>query len=193
MEVVSIGTIPTKYILGFSRLLMNILVVENDLQGYKLDLAIIDEEIPVTQFVVIDLGSDLNHCNQSDVIFPKLIFLEEHISSAVLCDIGGYDILLPLSWNIFVGDEDSAEIELIPITELNARTFSTIVTHPVNGFRHHFMDIRIKKVLLDYEWVLPKIKNGQALAVPFTEDNKCIFLTNSASKIPAISTPDDFM
>lgn len=172
---------------------MNILVVENDLRGKKLDLSSIEEEIPITQFTVVDLGSDLNHTNKSDIIFPKLIFLEEHVSSAVLCDVGGYEVLLPLSWYIFIGDEESAEIELIPITELNARTFQTIVTHPVEGFRHHFIDIRIKKVLIDYDWVLPKIKNGQALAVPFTEKNMCLYLANSSSKIPTISTPTDFM
>lgn len=172
---------------------MNILVVENDLKGVKLDLTTIDDEIPITQFVVVDLGSDLNHHNQPDIIFPKLIYLEEHVSSAVLCDVGGYEVLLPLSWHIFVGDEDSAEIELIPITDINARTFQTIVTHPLEGFRHHFMDIRIKKVLIEYDWVLPKIKNGQCLAVPFTENNMCLYLTNSPTKIPLITTPTDFM
>lgn len=168
---------------------MNILTVEQK----QLNLNQIDDVIPMTQFTVIDLGSDLNHDNTADVIFPKLIYIAEQTGAAVLCEIGGHDIFLPLSWNIFVGDEDSAEVEILPITELNARQFQAVVTNPISGFRHHFLDIRIKRVLIDYEWVTPKIKNGQALAVPINDKNECIFITGSLSKIPAVSSPSDFM
>ena len=113
---------------------MNILTVEQK----QLNLNLIDDVIPITQFAVVDLGSDLNHYNEIDIIFPKLIYIAEQTGAAVLCDIGGYEVFLPLSWNIFVGDEDSAEVEVLPICELNARQFQAIVTNPISGFRHHF-------------------------------------------------------
>lgn len=168
---------------------MNILTVEQK----QLNLNLIDDVIPITQFAVVDLGSDLNHYNEIDIIFPKLIYIAEQTGAAVLCDIGGYEVFLPLSWNIFVGDEDSAEVEVLPICELNARQFQAIVTNPISGFRHHFADIRIKRVLIDYDWVMPKLKNGQALALPINEKNECVYITSSLSKLPSTCSPSDFL
>jgi hypothetical protein len=168
---------------------VNILTVEQK----QLDLSKIDDVIPMTQYTVVDLGSDLNHHNSADIIFPKLIYIAEQTGAAVLCNIGGYEVMLPLSWNIFVGDEDSAEIELLPITELNARKFQALITNPISGFRHHFGDVRLMRVLIDYDWVMPKLKNGQALAVPINSKNECIYITSSLSKIPTVCSPSDFL
>lgn len=159
----------------------------------QLDLNCIDDEIEMTQFTVVDLGSNINTRDEPDIIFPKLIYLEQYIGAAVVCDIGDDEIILPLSWYVFIGDEDSAEVEIIPITELNARSFNVIATNPISGFRHHFPRIRIKEVLMDYSWTLPKIKNGQCLAVPINKTNLCVFISNSNSKIPNTVSPMDFL
>lgn len=168
---------------------MNILTLE----GKQLNLNNIDDVIPITQYTIVDLGSDLNHNNEIDIIFPRLMFIAEQTGAAVLCDIGGSEIILPLSWNLFVGDEDSAEVELVPISEINARSFYALMTNPINGFRHKFEEVRIKRVLIDYDWVVPKLKNGQALPIPINAKNECIFITPSTSKIPQICSPSDFL
>lgn len=159
----------------------------------QLDLDTIDDEISPTQFTVVDFGSNINTDGETDIIFPKLIYLEQYIGAAVVCDIGKDEVILPLSWLIFIGDEYSAEIEAMPITELNAREFNVISTNPISGFRHYFPTIKIKRVVLDYNWVLPKIKNGQCLAVPINSKNECIYITNSNSKIPNGISPTDFI
>jgi hypothetical protein len=171
---------------------MNILTVEKQI----IDLVELDDEIPETQFTVVDLGSDAKSYDGADVIFPRLVYVEDYSGPAIECDVMGNTVILPLAWNIFIGEEDISEVELIPMTALNARDFSVIITNPIDGFRHYFSTIRVKSVYTDYDWVLPKIKNGQALAIPIntdTENPLCLYITHSSSKIPPISSANDFI
>lgn len=171
---------------------MNILTVEKNI----LDLTTIGDEIPETQFTVVDLGSDAKSYEGSDILFPRLVYVEDYTGPAIECDVAGSTVVLPLAWNIFIGEEDISEVELIPITALNARDFSAIVTNPIDGFRHYFSLVRVRAIYQEYDWVLPKIKNGQALAIPINDDKEnplCLYITHSTSKIPQTSSAVDFM
>lgn len=161
------------------------------LEEQQLELADIGDEIPVTQFATIDLD---NEDYGVDIVFPRLNSVWDNIGSALVCDIGGNDVLLPLSWYIFIGVEDQAEIELVPVTDLNARNFHAIVTNPISGYQHKFLKIRPKSLLLDYLWVIPRFnKNSQALAIPIDDKNNCIYVTQTPNKIPKDLSPTDFM
>lgn len=169
---------------------MKILTVESK----QLDLNDIEDEIEPTQFVVVDLGSELNpYEDETDIIFPKLVYIEEVTSPAIKCQIGKIEFLLPLTWNIFIGEEDVGEVELIPLTSINARDFSVLITNPLKGFRTHFEKINVKEVLIDYDWSLPKLKNGQALALPLDDSNNCLYITSSTTKIPNEVAASDFI
>lgn len=170
---------------------MNLLTVEKNI----INIQNYEPKMP-TQFTVVDLGSDIKQHKETDIVFPKLLYVEDYLGPALDCDIGGYRVMLPLSWFICIGDEDVSEVESIPITSLNARDFSAIVTNPIDGFRHYFMEVRIYNVLTEYEWVLPKIKNGQSIAVPINNNENnplCVFLSHSLTKIPPSLSPLDFM
>lgn len=174
---------------------MNILTVENKI----INLCNIDEftDIPRTQFTIIDLGSDaIKEEEAPDIRFPKLVYIEEYTGPAIKCSIGGHIVIIPLSWYIFIGEEDFGDVEIVPVTSINARNFSTVVSDPIRGFRHHFMDIRPVDLYMEYEWVLPKVKNGQAVAVPINDDPDrplCIYLSPSKSKIPETVNAGDFV
>lgn len=168
---------------------MKILTVENK----QLELNDIEDEIPPTNFTVVDLGSDINHNDEADIIFPIMIYLEEVTAPAIECTVAGNKVLLPLTWHIFIGEDDLGEVEAVPITSINARDFDVIVTAPIRGYRHKFETIHPRKVLQNYEWVLPRIKNGQAIAVPINDANECIYITPKATRIPAICHPEDFL
>jgi len=171
---------------------MNILTVEKDI----IDLTELEDEIPETQFTVVDMGSDAKNYDGSDIIFPRLVYVEDYTGPAIECDVMGRTVILPLAWQVFIGEEDISEVEIIPMTALNARDFSVIVTNPIDGFRHYFAPIKVKTVYTDYDWVLPKIKNGQALAIPIddnTENPMCLYITHSTSKIPNVLSANDFM
>lgn len=171
---------------------MKVLTVEKEI----IDMQNIDELSRYIQFTLVDLGSNNRSTNEHDIVFPKLLYYEEYIGPALDCDIGGNRVMLPLSWYIMIGDEDISEVEALPITSLNARDFTAICTNPIDGFRHHFLNIKIYGVLSDYNWILPKIKNGQCVAVPINKDTNnplCVYLSHSTTKIPQTLIPTDFM
>lgn len=154
------------------------------------------DEVPRTQFTVVDLGSDANPLNEPDILFPKLIYIEEYIGPALKCMVGDFNVILPLSWFTFIGEEEIGEVEIIPVTSVNARDFDVIVSDPINGFRHHFMPIRAIELYMEYDWVLPKLKNGQAVAMPINDDPDyplCIYLSHSKSKIPVVINSGEFV
>ena len=128
---------------------MNILTVEKEI----IDLTELEDEIPDTQFTVVDLGSDAKNYEGADVLFPRLLYVEDYSGPAIECDVMGYSVILPLAWNIFIGEEDISEVEIIPITALNARDFSVIITNPIDGFRHYFSMIKVMSVYTEYDWV----------------------------------------
>lgn len=159
----------------------------------QLDLNDIEDSIPITHFTVIDLGSDVNQTGESDIICSRLIYLEEVSAPAIECQIDNNKFILPLTWNIFIGEEEMGEVEVIPIHSLNARNFEVISTQPIDGFRHHFKDIKLTNIMMDYEWVLPKLKNGQVLAMPYNDAGDCIYITPNTNKIPPTCSPEDFL
>lgn len=173
---------------------MKLLTVENEILDLG-ELGLMDE-IPRTQFTVLDLGSDANTLHEPDIVFPKLIYIEEYTGPALKCQIGEFTTILPLSWFTFIGEEEIGEVEIIPVTSINARDFETIVSDPINGFRHHYMPIRAIELYIEYEWVLPKLKNGQAVAVPINDDPKnpiCVYLSHSKSKMPIVVNSGEFV
>lgn len=174
---------------------MKILTVENKI----IDLSTIDkfDEVPRVQYTIIDIGSDaIREDEAPDIRFPKLVYIEEYTGPALKCAIGDYTTILPLSWFIFIGEEDFGDVEIVPITSINARRFNTVVSDPIHGFRHHFMEVRPIDLYISYEWVMPKLKHGQVVAVPINDDPEnplCIFLTPSKSKIPQSVSAGDFV
>lgn len=161
-----------------------IVTVENEI----IDLNTLGDEVPDIRYSVLDCGSEESRENETDFYFNRLIYMEEFVSPAVVCMIGEQQAILPLSWNIFIGDESFGELELVPIHSLNAKDFSTIVYNPVSGFRFNFATIRLIKVLPEYKWVFPKSKCGQLLSYPVFNNIKgnpeCVFITSSTAKIP---------
>lgn len=158
------------------------------------DLNKIGDEIPDIRFAVLDCGSDNNKENEIDFFFNRLLYIEEFVAPAVVCMIGKHKTVLPLSWNILIGDESFGEVELVPIHSLNAKEFDTFIYNPLKGFRFNFEPIRLIKVLPEYNWTFPKSKNGQLLAYPVYTNNgvpECIYISSSTSKIPNIISVGD--
>lgn len=173
---------------------MKLLTVEGEI----LDLGTLDEmdEVPNTQFTVIDLGSDANPLDEPDILFPKLIYIEEYVGPALKCMVGEHSVILPLSWFTFIGEEEMGEVEVIPITGINARNFDVVISDPIKGFRHHFLPVMVVELYMEYDWVLPKLKNGQAVAMPINDDPNdtlCMYISHSKSKIPPVIDSGEFV
>ena len=139
---------------------MRILTLENT----AFDLNELPEEVSEdARFSVLDNSDPKN----PDFFFQPLIFLESFNSPAILMNIGGNEIQMPLDWCILVGDSDcGSDPEILPLTSINERGFEAMVMNPIKGFRCDFEPIEIINIYQDVRWYFPKMKNGQLLTVP---------------------------
>ena len=139
---------------------MRILTLENK----AFDLNDLPEEVSEdARFSVLDNSDPKN----PDFFFQPLIFLESFNSPAILMNIGGNEIQMPLDWSILVGDSEcGSDPEILPLPSINERGFEAFSMNPVKGYRPDFQPIEIINIYQDVRWYFPKMKNGQLLTVP---------------------------
>jgi len=142
---------------------MRILTLENEC--FQLDNLPdqIDDDI---RFSVLDNSDPKN----PDFFFVPLIFLESFSSPAMVLDIGGHEITMPVDWSIAVGCSESGnDLEILPLTSINDRGFEAFIFNPLTSFKPEFAPINIVNFYTDVKWYFPKMKNGQLLTVPVTD------------------------
>jgi|TARA_B110000483_G_scaffold27979_2_gene33906 hypothetical protein len=140
-----------------------------------------DEVEEDARFSVLD-NSDASY---PDFYFMPLIFLESFNSPAILMNIGGYEIQMPLDWCMLVGDSDcGTDPEVLPLTSINERGFEAFVINPIKGYRSEFAAVEIINIYQDVRWYFPKMKNGQLLSVPLHDgDNPlCAYFVKEISR-----------
>ena len=157
---------------------MHILTLENTTYNLNNIPEQIEEDI---RFSVLD-NSDPK---DADFFFIPLIFLESFNSPAMVLEIAGHEITMPLDWHIAVGDSQSInDLEVLPLTSLNDRGFEAFLFNPLSGFKAEFAEVKIMNFYSDVKWYFPKMRNGQLLSVPIREgDNPlCAFFVKDISR-----------
>tara|TARA_Y100001972_G_C7575143_1_gene288632 strand:+ start:116 stop:625 length:510 start_codon:yes stop_codon:yes gene_type:complete len=155
---------------------LRILTLENE----KYELDVLPEEIEDMRFSVLD-----NSNNQSpDYMWIPLIFLESYSSPALVLNIGGNKIKMPVGWQILIGEPGIGELEVLPLTSINDRGFKAFQFNPLTDFRPTFVEIEIVDVYQDVAWFSPKLKNGQILCVPIEDGPKpqCVYFVKDISR-----------
>ena len=120
-----------------------------------------------------------------DFFFVPLIFLESFSAPAMVLDIGGNEITMPLDWCIAVGDSESGnDLEVLSLTSLNDRGFEAFLFNPLTSYTTSFTEVKIVNFYNDVKWYFPKMKNGQLLSVPIKDgtDPKCAFFVKDISR-----------
>ena len=120
-----------------------------------------------------------------DFFFIPLIFIESFSSPAIVMEINGKEIMMPVDWCMAVGDSTSGnDLEILPLTSINDRGFEAFLFNPLKSYKCDFGDIQITNFYNDVKWYFPKMKNGQLLSVPITEgDNPlCAFFVKDISR-----------
>ena len=120
-----------------------------------------------------------------DFFFPPLIFLESFSAPAMVLEINGQEVTMPLDWNLAVGDSESLmDLEVLPLTSLNDRGFEAFLFNPITGSRFDFGAINIVNFYNDVKWYFPKMKNGQLLAVPISDGPEplCAYFVKDISR-----------
>jgi hypothetical protein len=152
------------------------------LNNRPFDLNELPEELEEDlRFSVLDNSSPAD----PDFFFMPLIFLESFNSPAILLNVGGFEIQMPLDWAMVVGDKESGlDPEVLPLTSINERGFDALVFNPINGFRAEYLPIEIVNIFQDVKWYFPKMKNNQLLTVPLIdyEEPPCCFFVKEVSR-----------
>ena len=142
---------------------MRILTLDN--KCYKLE-HLPDELTEDIRFAVLDNSDPKN----PDFFYIPLIFLESFNSPAMVMEINGKEITMPVDWHIAVGDSEAGpDLEILPLTSINDRGFEAFLFNPLTSFKFDFGEIKITNFYSDVKWYFPKVKNGQLLAVPLDD------------------------
>jgi len=157
---------------------MQILTLDN--KCYKLSNLPdqIDDEI---HFSVLDNSDSKN----PDFFFIPLIFIESFSSPAIVMEINGKEIMMPVDWCMAVGDSTSGnDLEILPLTSINDRGFEAFLFNPLSSFKFDFGDIQITNFYNDVKWYFPKMKNGQLLSVPIDDGPEplCAYFVKDISR-----------
>ena len=157
---------------------MNILTVEN----VTYDLNAVPNEVDDLQYCVLDCTNP----KALDYFFIPLIFLESFNAPAVILDIGGQQIEMPMDWSILIGEKEMGICEMVPLTSLNDRGFECFVHNPFSGYTHEFKEVKIVNVFQEVKWYFPKLKNGHILTMPIRAGSKpsCVFFAKELNQIP---------
>ena len=122
---------------------------------------------------------------EPDFFFVPLIFVESFSSPAIVMEILGKEIMMPVDWCMAVGDSTSGnDLEVLPLTSINDRGFEAFLFNPLTGSMPDYGKIEIINFYNDVKWFFPKMKNGQLLSIPITEkDNElCAFFVKDINR-----------
>lgn len=144
------------------------------------NLETLPEEIDDLRFAILDNSTPSN----VDYHFIPLIFLETFNSPALVLKIGQHKIKMPLDWQILIGESDHGDLETLPLTSLNDRGFSAFQYNPLSSFSPTFLPVEILDIYNDVTWYAPRLRNGQFLCVPLSEDPKpqCVYFVKEISR-----------
>ena len=157
---------------------MRILTLDN--KCYKLE-HLPDELTDDIRFSVLDNSNP----KEPDFFYIPLIFLESFNSPAMVMEIGGREITMPIDWHLAVGDSGGAgDIEVLPLTSLNERGFEAFLFNPLTGTHPRFAKIEITNFYNDVKWFFPKMRNGHLLSVPIFdgENPDCAYFVKDINR-----------
>ena len=157
---------------------MRILTLENECFNLDDLPEQIEDDV---RFSVLDNSDPKN----PDFFFVPLFFLESFSAPAMVLDIGGKEVTMPVDWSIAVGcSESGMDLEVLPLTSINDRGFEAFLFNPLKSFKTEFAEIKIVNFYTDVKWYFPKMKNGQLLSVPITEGKNplCAFFVKDISR-----------
>ena len=155
---------------------MRILTLDN--VPYELDT--LTEEVEDMRFAILDNSDPAN----PDYHYIPLIFLESFNAPALVLRVGEHTVRMPVDWQVLIGEPDLGDLEMLPLTSINDRGFCVFQFNPLTSFRPSFLDIEILDVYHEVTWYAPKLKNGQMLAVPLTNESapECVYFVKDISR-----------
>mgnify|MGYP000444949578 CR=1 FL=1 len=156
---------------------MRILTLDNK----AFEMNEIPDEVEDLRFGILD-NSDPK---DPDFFFIPLIFLESFSSPAIVLELNGKEVMMPIDWHIAVGDSEAGnDLEVLPLTSINDRGFEVFLFNPLTSYKYDFGTLQVKNFYNDVKWYFPKMKNGQLLSVPLSEGHnpQCAYFVKDISR-----------
>lgn len=138
---------------------MQLLTLDN--KSYLLD-RVPDHVEEDMRFAVLD-NSDTSN---PDFFFIPLIYLESFSAPSCVLQIGNHKIQMPLDWHILLGDPECGDLEIVPLTSLNDRSFHAFCFNPISDSMPSYQEVRIINIYNEVEWFFPRTKSNQLISVP---------------------------
>ena len=157
---------------------MRILTLDNECFSLKNLPNELEDDV---RFCVLDNSNP----KDPDFFFIPLIFLESFNSPAMVLEIAGHEVVMPIDWSIAVGDSQTGnDLEVLPLTSINDRGFEAFIYNPLSSYKIDYGSIKIVNFYNDVKWYFPKIKNAQLLSIPITEGKKplCAYFIKEISR-----------
>ena len=100
---------------------MRILTLDNECFSLKNLPNELEDDV---RFCVLDNSNP----KDPDFFFIPLIFLESFNSPAMVLEIAGNEVVMPIDWSIAVGDSQTGnDLEVLPLTSINDRGFEAFI------------------------------------------------------------------
>jgi len=156
---------------------MQLLTLENE--SYLMDRVPdkVDEDL---RFSVLD-NSDITN---PDFFFVPLIYLESFSSPSAVLEIGKNKIQMPLDWHILLGDPECGDLEIVPLTSLNDRSYHAFCFNPLSDSMPRYQEVRITNIYNEVDWFFPRVKSNQLITVPTSAKTKpdCAFFIKEINR-----------
>ena len=115
---------------------MNILTIENNVY----DLDSVPDQVNDLRYCILDVSDPEFY----DYYWLELIFLESFSSPAVVMEINGNEVMMPVDWHLAVGDRNTGnDLEVLPLTSLNDRGFDAFLFNPLKSYQADYSEVKI--------------------------------------------------
>lgn len=131
-------------------------------ENHTIDLDLIGKQIEKTYFGIFNAKDP----SDKDYHFNPLTFIEQFETVGVLMQIGDFEMVLPASWSMIVGDPESTEVDIMPIEEMNGRSFKAFCTNPLVSSIPEFLPVKMLDVYPSVGWTLPRLNLHEFLVTP---------------------------
>lgn len=139
--------------------------------------------VPNEMYCVLDL-TDIDN---SDYYFHNILHIVSFSSMGAELDIGGNKIIVPLNWQILLGDEDSGYMEISTIENLlNIKNPFAYVYNPIKSMYAKYEPVKVLSVFtLPTRWQIPMLPKKNMLVVPLKRGHNppCVMFADENDKI----------
>lgn len=105
---------------------------------------------------------------------------------------------MPKDWSILCVEKELGTAEMLSpkMPGFNEKLFSAFIYNPMTGFKPDYEIIEVISPLPESKWNFPKLKFGQMLCVPLTDEAAppCVYITHQKNnKVPEVIHLDYIM